>query len=48
MTVAELPPDPAAFPDADPEQLVPGSLVFQPTPGPVDLRDFRSSGPVVS
>ncbi|HEU5301342.1 MAG TPA: formylglycine-generating enzyme family protein [Acidimicrobiia bacterium] len=38
VTVAERPPDPADFPDAPPENLVPGSLVFTPTPGPVDLR----------
>ena len=38
VTVAERPPDPADFPDADPALLVPGSLVFQPTRGPVDLR----------
>jgi formylglycine-generating enzyme len=42
VTVAERPPDPAAFPGADPELLVPGSLVFQPSAGPVDLRDFRN------
>ena len=42
VTVAERPPDPAAYPDADPELLVPGSLVFQPTAGPVDLRDVRN------
>jgi formylglycine-generating enzyme len=42
VTVAERPPDPADFPDADPSQLVPGSLVFQRTRGPVDLRDFRN------
>ena len=42
VTVAERPPDPAAFPDADPDELVPGSLVFQPSAGPVDLRDFRN------
>jgi formylglycine-generating enzyme required for sulfatase activity len=39
-TTAEIPPDPADYPGADPELLVPGSLVFSPTPGPVDLRDF--------
>ncbi len=39
VTVAERPPDPEQFPDADPELLVPGSLVFHRTPGPVDLRD---------
>ncbi|WP_375691699.1 formylglycine-generating enzyme family protein [Pseudooceanicola sp. LIPI14-2-Ac024] len=37
VTVAERAPDPADFPDAPPENLVPGSLVFQPTAGPVDL-----------
>jgi formylglycine-generating enzyme required for sulfatase activity len=37
ITVAETPPDPAAYPGADPAALVPGSLVFTPTPGPVDL-----------
>jgi sulfatase modifying factor 1 len=39
VTVAERPLDPADFPGADLEQLVPGSLVFRKTPGPVDLRD---------
>jgi formylglycine-generating enzyme len=42
LTVAERPPPAADYPDADPEQLVPGSLVFQRTPGPVDLRDYRN------
>jgi len=42
VTVAERPLDPADYPDADPSALVPGSLVFQPTRGPVDLRDFRN------
>jgi formylglycine-generating enzyme required for sulfatase activity len=37
-TVAERPLDPADFPGAPRENLVPGSLVFTPTPGPVDLR----------
>ena len=37
-TVAERPLDPAEFPGAPPENLVPGSMVFTPTPGPVDLR----------
>jgi sulfatase modifying factor 1 len=41
VTTAERAPDPAAYPDADPEMLVPGSLVFRPTPGPVALDDFR-------
>ncbi len=38
VTVAERPLDPADFPGAPVENLVPGSLVFTPTPGPVDLR----------
>lgn len=38
VTVAERPLDPADFPGAPAENLVPGSLVFFPTPGPVDLR----------
>jgi formylglycine-generating enzyme required for sulfatase activity len=41
VTVAEQAPDPAEFPGADPDSLVPGSLVFTPTEGPVDLRDWR-------
>jgi formylglycine-generating enzyme len=40
VTVAERPLDPADFPGAPPENLVPGSLVFAMTPGPVDLRDL--------
>jgi sulfatase modifying factor 1 len=39
VTVAERPLDPADFPGADPAVLVPGSLVFRKTDGPVDLRD---------
>jgi sulfatase modifying factor 1 len=42
VTVAERPLDPADFPGAPPENLVPGSLVFTPTPGPVDLRHISS------
>lgn len=42
VTVAEQAPDPADYPDADPALLVPGSLVFRRTPGPVDLRDVRA------
>jgi len=37
-TVAERPLDPAEFPGAPIENLVPGSMVFTGTPGPVDLR----------
>ena len=33
--------DPALYPGADPADLVPGALVFRPTAGPVDLRDWR-------
>jgi len=42
VTVAERPPDPGDYPDADPALLVPGSLVFRRTRGPVDLRDWRN------
>jgi len=41
VTVAEQAPDPALYPGAAPQDLVPGSLVFRPTSGPVDLRDWR-------
>ena len=41
VTVAEQPVDPALYPGADPGDLVPGAMVFRPTPGPVDLRDWR-------
>lgn len=41
VTVAERALDPADFPDAELESRQPGSLVFAPTPGPVDLRDWR-------
>jgi formylglycine-generating enzyme len=37
VTVAERPLDPADFPGAPSENLVPGSLVFTRTAGPVDL-----------
>jgi formylglycine-generating enzyme required for sulfatase activity len=42
VTVAERTPERADYPDADPQLLVPGSLVFRPTRGPVDLRDFSN------
>jgi formylglycine-generating enzyme len=42
VTLAERAPDPLDYPDADPASVVPGSLVFQGTRGPVDLRDVRS------
>ena len=41
VTVAERELNPADFPDADPADLVPGAMVFTPTSGPVDLRDWR-------
>lgn len=41
VTVAEQSLDPAAFPGVPPADLVAGALVFQPTTGPVDLRDWR-------
>lgn len=41
VTVAEVAPDAADFPDADPSMLVPGSLVFTPTQGPVPLDDWH-------
>lgn len=42
VTVAERELDPAAFEGADPADLVPGAMVFTPTAGPVDLRDWRN------
>jgi formylglycine-generating enzyme len=39
VTVPERPLDPADYPEADPALLVPGSIVFHPTPGPVPLDD---------
>lgn len=41
-TVAERPLNPDAYPDADPDLLVPGSLVFRRTSGRVDLSDYRN------
>lgn len=40
VTVAETAPDPADYPHADPALLVPASLVFRRTRGPVDLNDW--------
>jgi formylglycine-generating enzyme len=42
VTVAEQPLDPQDYPDADPALLVPGSLVFRKTAGPVPLDDVRN------
>ncbi len=41
LTVAEQALDPALYPGVSPQDLVPGALVFRPTTGPVDLRDWR-------
>lgn len=41
VTVAERPLDPVEFPGVPAGGLLPGSLVFQPTPGPVDLSDWQ-------
>jgi formylglycine-generating enzyme required for sulfatase activity len=42
VTMAERAPDPADYPDHDPDLLVPGSLVFQKAKRPVDLSDHRN------
>jgi formylglycine-generating enzyme len=42
VTVAERPLDPADYPDADPELLIPGSVVFRKTSGRVPLNDHRN------
>jgi formylglycine-generating enzyme len=39
-TVAERDLNPAEYPGAPPENLVPGALVFHMTAGPVNLRDY--------
>ena len=41
VTVAEQALDPADFPGVPKADLLPGALVFRPTAGPVDLRDWR-------
>ena len=41
VTVAERPLDPELYPGVAPADLEPGALVFRPTPGPVDLADWR-------
>ena len=41
VTIAEQPLDPAAYPGVPASDLVPGALMFRPTSGPVDLRDWR-------
>jgi formylglycine-generating enzyme required for sulfatase activity len=42
VTWAERAPEAADYPDADPDLLVPGSLVFRKTSGPVDLTDYSN------
>jgi formylglycine-generating enzyme required for sulfatase activity len=42
VTTAERAPEASDYPDADPELLAPGSLVFRKTPGPVDLGDYTN------
>jgi formylglycine-generating enzyme required for sulfatase activity len=42
VTAAEHAPTAEDYPDADPELLVPGSLVFRRTDGPVPLDDHRN------
>jgi formylglycine-generating enzyme required for sulfatase activity len=42
VTVAEEAPDPSLYPGAPPANLVPGSMVFTMTPGPVDLRHYAN------
>ena len=42
LTVAERTPDPSDYPGVDPALLVPGSLVFRRTSGPVPLHDHRA------
>jgi sulfatase modifying factor 1 len=42
VTVAERPLEPDQYPDADTELLVPGSLVFRKTNGPVRLDDVSN------
>ena len=41
VTFAERPPDPSLYPDASPQQLVPGSIVFRQPAHPVALDDWR-------
>jgi hypothetical protein len=42
VTLAERAPKPEDFPSAPPENLVPGSMVFQKRTGPVDLRQYTN------
>src|SRR5262245_51695949 len=42
VTFAEIAPDPKDYPGALPHMLKAGSLIFVPTRGPVDLRDWSN------
>jgi formylglycine-generating enzyme required for sulfatase activity len=42
VTFAEITPDPKDYPGALPHMLKAGSLIFVPTRGPVDLRDWSN------
>jgi formylglycine-generating enzyme required for sulfatase activity len=42
LTVAERPLDVAEFPNLSADELVPGSMVFTATSGPVDFSDWRA------
>ena len=42
VTIAERALNAEDYPGAQPEALVPGSMVFQPTKGPVNLKDWRN------
>jgi formylglycine-generating enzyme len=42
VTVAERPLNPADYPGAAPENLVPGALVFHKTQGPTDLTNYAN------
>jgi len=48
VTVAERPPDPAEYPDADPVLLVPGSLVFHRGAGPAGAHHWWTYRPGAS
>jgi formylglycine-generating enzyme required for sulfatase activity len=41
VTVAEQPLDPKLYPGVAAADLVPGAMVFRPSTGPIDLRDWR-------
>ncbi len=41
LTVAEQPIDPRLYPGVNPQDLCPGAMVFRPTAGPVNLRDWH-------